>query len=309
VLSLEDRPFGPDVDVWINPGVRTVADGLLRDDGVAFPVSPDAGDILRHIHQPVPVSLVTARLARERGLPVSAVDARVQVFLRELQRHGLVSVSASHLVEGLARLIDVPARAFVMIVMRERLARPFRSSRGYPPTTVNILRAVLEAHQVSLWVFFLGGVVTVSTLAVISPLPADAAWYRAWMVLLICAGVAATFYGSAVAHEAAHLWMCRFMGARWIIVAVRRGAVSVTFRVDRRRRQKLIGLTGPIAGFLACAVMFASLVMAARANPVRVFADPVLLALMGAVATVAIGHVLALTPLSADGRLLFTRRR
>ncbi|WP_186317613.1 site-2 protease family protein [Curtobacterium sp. 9128] len=304
---MPDRPLGWDVDVWLNPGVALRDGSLVRPGRPGLPVNEDAARVLGMLTEPVPLPYVAQRSARDTGVPRGAVERELDAFIRSLSTYGLVSVSSSFGRELLDRVLTVPARTLAMVTRPIEFGRLLRSSRAYAPSVGNVVRAVVEAHALIVWIIVVGGVIAAGSVSVLSPLPADAAWYRVAMVHLLSSSVGVTFLLSASAHELAHLLVARMCGVSGMLVVARRGAVAVSFTARSRLQEVVVGAAGPLAGLAVCGSALAVVFGLARWNVASVFADPVSIGSVGAIIVIAAGHLCASVPWAADGRLIFRR--
>jgi hypothetical protein len=113
-----------------------------------------------------------------------------------------------------------------------------------------------------------------------------AGWTASAAIVAQCLAVVVV---TTAAHEAAHLWMHR---RRWPgdgLVVFRRASVGIRIS-DSGHRSRAVALAGPVAGVIGCWVALA------------VSQHPAVVAFV--LATLA-GHLSSLTPLTADGRIIW----
>ncbi|MFC8039897.1 hypothetical protein ACFUOZ_11135 [Paenarthrobacter sp. NPDC057355] len=281
------------------PGIA-VEDGYLRDDqDRRYPLNSLGVKVCKSATKPVGIDeLIGALLGGKDDEDIR--DSYIN-FINDLNRAGLVSIHQSFVVE-----IELDAtfhRTSLLGIMRP--ARPHRRVplyRRYVPTARSLVAAVVEAHQLTMWL----GVAAVVVSAVLgfagSPdfLRVIGARNLALSVAFLFLGIV----GTAYFHELGHLLLGKIRRVCPTSVYVRSGAAGVAFgpmsALDRIR----IITAGPLTGLTFVAAIEFLILRSPDGLWTRAAMDQLRLSFAAAFALIGLLQLLGLTPLTKDGRTL-----
>jgi hypothetical protein len=291
--------------VGLAPGIRITAGALVDVDAREYPVDGLGEAVCSVLSEPVDLDTVIEGFAVMRDAARDDVEAGLDAFLDDLERRELLSSNSSFLREALDRLAAVPARLATMLVTRHPLPPVRRATRRYAGDAWGLLRAVVEAHQGLSWlgvVLVLGGVAIALALAP----TAQIAWLGVRTALLFGAGYALLVLLMVVVHEAGHLVAAHLSGATVFGSYARLGAAGVSSSTPSPTRRMLVAAAGPFAAFLVAVAAAALIRFGSDDFWVHAAVDQLRLSAFVASVALALAQVFCVTPLTVDGRALWS---
>ncbi|MFJ4027980.1 hypothetical protein ACIPWF_10665 [Paenarthrobacter sp. NPDC089989] len=282
------------------PGIA-VEEGYLRDDkDRRYPLNSLGVKVCKAATKPVGVDELIEALPG--GKNNEDVRDSYRDFIDDLNRAGLVSVHQGFVAElelDATILMTSPLRR-IGVRGRQRRVPLYRR---YVASARSLVPAVVEAHQLTMWL----GVAAVVVAAALgfSGSPDSVRLIGARALAL---SIALFFLGiiiTAYFHELGHLWLGRIRGVTPTSVYVRSGAAGVAFGPMPARDRIVIVAAGPLAGLGFVAAIELLILRSPDVLWSQAAMDQLRLSSAAAFALIGVLQLLGLTPLTKDGRTLW----
>ncbi len=294
--------------IQLAPGVHREPGMLVDAQHNRFPLNGAGEAICDIARSPASLRVIVDELSAHLGLDRSECETEVHRFVSDLRRRRLVSVHQSLTEEAQIALALLPIR--ISSLRRGRgAAADGHVYRHYPATALGVVRGCLEAHQGSMWMLLLFALsVGLATTAVGAPTAHLLAITVRALVLAVC-WYALLYWTSLVVHELSHLLVARLCGAGVASIYVRRGATGLLFRAPSRAAGRAV----VVAGAAGALVYLSGALLVILGAPAEFWTTAALdqLRLSGVVAVCVLmaAQLLWLTPLTRDGRELWSSFR